>query len=422
MNRAGLGFKILVGLALVSICAICGLTLVLRLYLADVFEAKLIKRGVSIARFLSDDSVNHILSRNQLALDLMLFEHAKQEPELSYIFIIDKSQQALSHTFSGGFPTGFRELNSSGQQGGQNIPTTRQIRFGEQDIIDISVPVMEGRLGHLHAGMSLRGIETEIAGILFRVSILITIFVVASGVVLWAYLGRVALAPIKRLGERVRLIGQGKFETRISVNSADEIGMLGKEFNEMGGKLEELYLQMSERSAELVHLNAQLEQLATTDGLTGLYNHRHFYSRLAEEVQRAKRYQHSLSMIMADIDEFKKFNDTFGHLTGDSVLRIIAGLVSENARENDLVARYGGEELAIILPETDLATTRLVAERMRRVIESSPELIKLSGKPVTVSFGLAELDEATDTPVAFVQMADIMLYRAKEKGRNRVEC
>lgn len=190
----------------------------------------------------------------------------------------------------------------------------------------------------------------------------------------------------------------------------------------MGGKLEDIYSQMSERSSELVKLNAQLEQMATTDGLTGLYNHRHFYARLTEEVKRAKRYQHPLSMIMADIDEFKKFNDTFGHLTGDSVLRIIAGLVSENARENDLVARYGGEELAIILPETDLATTHLVAERMRRVIESSPELIKLSGKSVTVSFGLAQLDETTDNCSDFVNKADVMLYRAKEKGRNRVEC
>jgi len=129
-----------------------------------------------------------------------------------------------------------------------------------------------------------------------------------------------------------------------------------------------------------------------------------------------------LSLIMADIDEFKQFNDTFGHVAGDSVLRIIAELVSENARENDLVARYGGEEIAIILPETDMTTTQLVAERMRLVIESSPELIKLAGKPVTVSFGLAQLDEATESPRGFVRMADTMLYRAKQNGRNRVEC
>jgi len=324
----------------------------------------------------------------------------------------------VSHTFSGGFPVGFKGLNDSEQSG----QMTRHIRFGDLDIVDISVPIMDNRLGRLHVGMSLQGIRKEIATILLTVSSVITSFFLVAAAILWSYLRRVAVEPIKTLGEQVRLIGQGKFETRIVVKSGDEIGMLGKEFNEMGRKLEEFYFQMSERSRELVHLNGQLEELATTDGLTGLYNHRHFYTHLTEEVNRASRYQHPLSMIMADIDEFKKFNDTFGHVTGDSVLKIIAGLISDNARENDLVARYGGEEIAIILPETDLATTHLVAERMRLVIESSPDLIKLAGKPVTVSFGLAQLDETTENTMDFVRLADTMLYRAKQKGRNRVEC
>ena len=418
MNRAGLGFKILVGLALISLCAVCGLILVLRLYLADVLEAKLVKRGVTIARFLADDSVNKILSRNQLALDLMLHQHVRVDSELSYLFITDPAGETLSHTFAEGFPIGFKELNAAGENG-QSI---KHIRFGEMDMVDISVPIMENRLGRLHIGMSLQGIYKEIATILFRVSSVITLFFLISSIFLLFYLRRMVVTPIRRLGEQVHLIGQGKFETRITVKSEDEIGLLAEEFNEMGGKLENLYCQMSERSSELERLNAQLEQLAITDGLTGLCNHRHFYTQLTEELNRAKRYRHPLSIIMADIDEFKKFNDTFWHVTGDSVLKIIAGLVSENARENDLVARYGGEEIAIVLPETDMTTTHLVAERMRQVIASSPELINLSGKPITVSFGLAELDEDTETPKAFVRQADAMLYRAKERGRNRVEC
>lgn len=418
MNRVGVGFKILVGLALVCIFAVCGLILVLRIYLADVFEAKLVKRGVTIARFLADDSVNKILSRNQLALDLMLHQHLNVDTELSYLFITDTAGETVSHTFAGGFPIGFKELNGDGEK----VQSVRHIRFGYLDIVNISVPIMENKLGRLHIGMSLRGIYKEIATILFRVSSVITLFFLVSGIVLWFYLRRMVVTPIMALEEQVHLIGMGKFETRISVKSEDEIGLLGKEFNKMGGKLEDLYSQMSERSRELESLNSQLEQLAITDGLTGLSNHRHFYTRLTEEVKRAKRYRHPLSLIMADIDEFKQFNDTFGHVAGDSVLRIIAELVSENARENDLVARYGGEEIAIILPETDMTTTQLVAERMRLVIESSPELIKLAGKPVTVSFGLAQLDEATESPRGFVRMADTMLYRAKQSGRNRVEC
>ena len=418
MNRVGVGFKILVGLALIGLCAVCGLILVLRLYLADVFEAKLVKRGVTIARFLADDSVNKILSRNQLALDLMLHQHLMVDSELSYLFITDTAGETVSHTFPGGFPIGFKKLNGAGEK----VQSVRHIRFGDLDIVNISVPIMENKLGRLHIGMSLRGIYKEIATILFRVSSVITLFFLVSGIVLWFYLRRMIITPIMALEEQVHLIGMGKFETRISVKSEDEIGLLGKEFNKMGGKLEDLYSQMSERSSELENLNTQLKQLAITDGLTGLCNHRHFYTRLTEEVKRAKRYRHPLSLIMADIDEFKQFNDTFGHVAGDSVLRIIAELVSENARENDLVARYGGEEIAIILPETDMTTTQLVAERMRLVIESSPELIKLAGKPVTVSFGLAQLDEATESPRGFVRMADTMLYRAKQNGRNRVEC
>lgn len=420
MKTRGLRFKILAGLALISFCAMSGLILILRSYLTDTLEVQLIKRGANIAHFLAEQSVNPILTRKQLALDLMLHEHIKHDTDLAYVFITDSSREIISHTFKSGFPSGLKGLNGSGHEG---YLTTR-IMFGDQDVVDISMPVLQGQLGRLHVGMSERGIRQEIDTVLLTVSVVIIILFLMAAIALWIYMERVAVRPVRELGEQVRQMGQGHFNAQASVQSGDEIGMLGSAFNEMGSKLNELYSQMSERGNELARLNEQLEQLAITDGLTGLFNHRHFYARLTDEVKRAKRYQHPLTLIMGDIDHFKLYNDACGHVAGDKVLRIIAGLIAENARDNDLVARYGGEEFAIILPETELATARLVAERMCSIIESSPELLDLarqSEKLITMSFGLAQLDEATDSPKGFVRLADAMLYRAKKYGRNRVE-
>jgi diguanylate cyclase (GGDEF)-like protein len=420
MKRAGLRIKILAGLALISFCAMTGLIMVLRVYLADTLEAQLIKRGATVAHFLAEQATAPILSRNHLQLDLMLHEHIAHDPDLAYFFIVDSSRLLVSHTFTTGFPSGLKELNGSGSAGYR----VSRVRLGDRDIIDISMPILQERLGRLHVGLSQQNTLKEIGSILFTVSCVIAALFLVAAIALWLYMERVAVRPVRELSEQVRRLGQGNFDVQASVQSSDEIGMLGSAFNEMGSRLNDLYSQMSERSNELVHLNEQLEQLATTDGLTGLFNHRHFYARLTEEVKRAKRYQHPLTLIMADIDHFKLYKDTLGHGAGDKVLQAIARLTSENARENDLVARYGGEEIAVILPETGLATARLVAERMRSIIEYSPELDAAAVRPgqhITASFGVAQLDEATDSAKGFVRLADAMLYRAKQNGRNRVE-
>lgn len=420
MRLKGLGFKVLAGLALISFLAMSGLILTLRMYLASTLEAQLLKRGVAIAHFLAEDSVNPILTRHLLALDLMLNEHRTHDRDLEYIYVLDRQQELVSHTFKGGFPSGLRAVNSVGADSHR----ISRIMLGEKRVLAISVPLMGGQLGWLHLGMSEQGIREEIGAVLLTVSGLITALFLVAATAMWVFMERVAVRPVRQLGEQVRLMGQGQFSVQAGVHSSDEIGMLATAFNEMGQHLNEMYSQMEERSSELVRLNEQLEQLATTDGLTGLFNHRHFYARLAEEIRRARRYRHSLSLIMGDIDHFKLYNDTRGHVAGDKVLKAIAGLLAEHARENDMVARYGGEEFVIILPETDLATALLVAERMRSMVESSPDLAGLSlqpDQPITMSFGVAQLDDVTDSAKGFVRLADGMLYQAKQNGRNRVE-
>lgn len=166
--------------------------------------------------------------------------------------------------------------------------------------------------------------------------------------------------------------------------------------------------------------NARLYEQAITDGLTGLYIHRYFHLKLEEEFRKCKREGKSLSLIMTDIDFFKKVNDTYGHQIGDEVLRTVAGVLQKNVRGGDIVCRYGGEEMAIILPETDLSEAGIVAERLRtKIMELSFESEKGQFK-ITSSFGVSSYDAQLKNKDELIERADRCLYKAKEQGRNRV--
>ena len=165
-----------------------------------------------------------------------------------------------------------------------------------------------------------------------------------------------------------------------------------------------------------------LEQLATRDGLTGLANRRCFDDTLYAEWQRALRHQLPLSLLMVDVDNFKQYNDAYGHLGGDECLQRIAAAVSTEMRANDLVARYGGEEFAVILPNESLKGAAIVAERIRCRVEQL-RLPNLDSKQhvVTVSIGAATALASPDNdPSQLVAIADSALYRAKHMGRNRI--
>jgi len=164
-----------------------------------------------------------------------------------------------------------------------------------------------------------------------------------------------------------------------------------------------------------------LREIASHDGLTGLYNHREMHAFIEKEMNRAHRYGTPLSLIMLDIDHFKLINDNFGHLVGDCVLRWLAELIKESSRSCDINGRYGGEEFAIILPETTVDSTYKKAESLRQLIEKSPYCDDGVSVPVTISAGVAELGKG-DTKISFIDKADKALYCAKSMGRNRVCC
>jgi diguanylate cyclase (GGDEF)-like protein len=169
-------------------------------------------------------------------------------------------------------------------------------------------------------------------------------------------------------------------------------------------------------------LYGEQARLAITDGLTGLYNHKHFHEALAAEVNRAFRYSHPISLILVDIDHFKSYNDAWGHQAGDTLLRTLAGIFKAAARQNDLVARYGGEEFAIVLPQTDKRQATAFAKRLCRTVErrrcEGEEV--LPGGRLTVSLGVAAYPEDVTHAAELVGRADQALYRAKNLGRNQV--
>ncbi len=185
---------------------------------------------------------------------------------------------------------------------------------------------------------------------------------------------------------------------------------------EVGGKkmLQALVRDIAKRES----MENKLKHLALSDPLTGADNRRSFLEKGAYELLRSRRYNHSFSFLMMDIDHFKAVNDTYGHQVGDEVLKELVSQSTKIIRATDIFGRLGGEEFAVILPETDDETAREMGERLRK------ELSKLSVKSdqgeiqVSVSIGLAMLEDDTDTLVAIIGRADSALYKAKETGRN----
>jgi diguanylate cyclase (GGDEF)-like protein len=166
----------------------------------------------------------------------------------------------------------------------------------------------------------------------------------------------------------------------------------------------------------------QAEKLATTDGLTGLLNRRSLDAELRARFAEAARYGRSLSFVLLDVDHFKKVNDVHGHPAGDAVLRGVAAVVAAQARDTDRAARYGGEEMALLLPETDPKGARAIAERLRAAIANAAHETESGSLQVTVSLGVSSIPSAgVETPEQLLEAADKALYRAKQGGRNRVE-
>jgi diguanylate cyclase len=194
----------------------------------------------------------------------------------------------------------------------------------------------------------------------------------------------------------------------------------------LSGEVEQLCIVVYDVTDEAVSrqsalaLNDKLEQISRVDGLTGLFNRRYWEEQFSQEYKRSKRNDMPASVVMLDIDHFKKVNDTFGHPGGDQVIKALAKIIKKSIRETDLAGRYGGEEFSIILPDTVASNARMVAERIRRLSEAF--ILNYEGQEIkfTVSLGIAEFNSSFKDHMAWLDKADQALYKAKEGGRNKV--
>lgn len=247
-------------------------------------------------------------------------------------------------------------------------------------------------------------INKELSGDILRVTLLAGALVLLASYVL----AKVLLRPLDKILATTRAITNGDFSQKIDVSGPDEFGELGAAINYMADRI-------SERLAEAEHL-------ATIDGLTGLYNHRYFQQRLAEEIERSRRMKMPLSLIMMDIDYFKHYNDCQGHPAGDKVLQLISRILRKNIRGMDIAARYGGEEFAVIMVDTAPEEAVKIAERIRRTVEEFP----FTGRDeqpagrLTISMGVASYPANALKKDDLIKLADDALYKAKYISKNKV--
>ena len=171
---------------------------------------------------------------------------------------------------------------------------------------------------------------------------------------------------------------------------------------------------------QLQAANAQLQELSSTDRLTGLYNRGHWEANLKAAYARHQRYGHALSLVMLDIDHFKRVNDTYGHQAGDKVIEQVARLLLEHARDSDVVGRYGGEEFGVVLSDTDSSGALTFAERMRHSVEALEVVYNDQTIRFTISLGVADLSQPSNDHADLIARADQALYTSKKTGRNRV--
>lgn len=361
--------------------------------------------------------------------------------DLEYVMILDHQGRIYSHadpTHFGETPAGpfYASARSS------NASIYRRIEGGDRPaMMEVSAPIVSGvRWGTLVAGFSLAREERTLEAARSRTYLIAFSLAAASGLVLFLVLTLAVLNPVRRLASATHAFGEGDLHQRVELSGEDELSELGEAFNQMAGELEDytvdLERKVQERAAEIVRQNeelkrlneelhdksAQLEKLAITDGLTGLFNRRHFRERLDFELERSGRNVHPASLILVDVDHFKHYNDENGHPAGDRVLMRLAELFLANLRTVDLVARYGGEEFIMLLLDTDLRGGQVAADKIRQAVEAEPFPFgdKQPGGRLTISLGVAAFPTHGKAPAELIDAADHALYDAKAAGRNQV--
>lgn len=258
-----------------------------------------------------------------------------------------------------------------------------------------------------------------------------TLFIlIISGILLLLFIFHLATwvtAPIIKLNQSVQDFREKSIPPEVDEERIDEIGQLGLTIKEMASEIKDnvmhLEIEIAERTAELEEINKELHGLSFADGLTGIANRRKFDSFFSQAFEHSKRSGHHLALMMMDIDNFKNYNDTYGHTEGDECLKLVAKFLrSEVKRSSDIAARYGGEEFVAVVQDTDLEGVLTIAENIRKGVESLKiKHEETDYKYVTISIGIVyDVPQLHESPEEFIAKADKAMYKAKNSGRNKV--
>lgn len=281
--------------------------------------------------------------------------------------------------------------------------------------------------GHVVATLPASTAYASLAEVRRRLTVFGLLGTAAVLLLTW-FAARRVLRPILLLSAAAQRVSHGETDVQLPVRGSDEISELTSAFNDMATRirdsrlsLERAHDELARANRELTDANRSLETLAITDGLTGLYNRRHFQDVLERELARCLRDGKTLSLLMCDLDRFKAYNDRFGHPEGDALLRRVAATLTSSIRHSDMAFRYGGEELAVLLPACSKLQARQVAEKVRLAVRGAQdERVARFRGVTTISIGVATFPEDGRVARGLVDVADAALYAAKAGGRDMV--
>ena len=403
------------------------------------------RRGHQIQRALAVPSSVALANREIEELDAVLWrfsEDVGRDLDILSVAVLDLGGRVLAHTD----PTVFGKRVSDPFYRAavdSNATVERESVVGGQSVLQLSMPIEVGRRwGTMTMQMSLEPMEARLRELQARVLTNAMGVTLLMALVLYLLISRTVLKPLMILAETAQRVANGQLDARVPKRSGhDQMTVLGDAFNEMTRTLQsytaELEEKVDSRTRELKAANdalgkvneelgdavEKLGHLARTDALTGLFNRRAFTEALDVELRRTERHERPFSLLMIDVDYFKKYNDSFGHPDGDRLLIALGETFRENLRAMDVVARYGGEEFAVILGETHTEDAVRVADKLRMAVREKVFREAGDGKPaarVTVSIGVATYPQDASSGTGLISQADQALYLAKEAGRDLV--
>lgn len=422
-----------VGIAMVAL-AVLGTLLIQAHKDTYVEEAEL--RARTFLAVLAVETTGYLASNQIEVLDGVLSTLMERNMELldiQFVAVVDPDGHVVGHTEQWRYGA-LADDPFSVEAGDARQSLVRVTTRNGKDTLMVSEPVVSSvpgqrgiRWGTAIAGIGLDRVQSNLSDLIFKAMATTLLVIVLTAMLAALFLSRHVVRPVKSLTTAASGFAAGDLSTRAKATSRDELAELSLTFNNMAEHIQantvRLEDEVRERNRELESVNERLKELATTDGLTGLYNFRHFEDVLQMEIRRSQRIPVPLSLLMIDVDHFKQFNDEHGHPEGDKVLRILATLIRERVRATDIPCRYGGEEFTVILPGTSRTDASMLAEILRDRVEKHPfagEEDQPKGR-LTISIGVATFPDQAVDEIELVREADKAMYEAKKAGRNRVK-